>query len=146
MTVPRLLLVDEHPAVRQGLALMLEAEGLGSCREAGGRAEALDAVSREAPDLALVGLSMDQDAATALVTELRDRRVPVLVHTRQETPAHVKRALAAGARGVVTKDEAPAWLVRAVRDVLAGWIVISPGAADGLDEAAWRVDGPGASP
>lgn len=144
MTAARILVVDAHPAVRQGLVLMLEAEGLGECSEAGGRTEALEAVDRSAPDLALVGLSMESGDGLALVAGLRERRVPVLVFTRRETPAHVKRALTAGARGYVTKDEAPSWLARAVRDVLAGWIVISPGAAEGLDEAAWRLARPGA--
>jgi len=45
---------------------------------------------------------------------------------------HVRRALAAGARGYITKREAPRDLARAVRDVMEGWMLISPRAAEGL--------------
>jgi DNA-binding NarL/FixJ family response regulator len=49
-----------------------------------------------------------------------------------EEPSYIRRALAAGARGYITKREAPREVARAVRDVLAGWMLISPRAAEGL--------------
>ncbi len=130
---PRILLVDDHPAVREGLALVLEGEGIGSCREAENRKEALEAADQEPPDLALVDLSMGNEDTLALLAEFRQRRIPVLVCSMSEKPAHVKRAMAAGARGYITKTETRE-VMRAVRDVLSGWMVISPRAADGLDE------------
>lgn len=126
----RILLVDDHTDVRHGLALVLAEEGIGDCREASGRQEALDAAAREPPDVALVDLSLDD--ALELLEELRKRNIPTLVCSMREEPGYVRRAMAAGARGYITKREAPEQLARAVRDVLAGWMLISPRAAEGL--------------
>ncbi len=133
-TVPRILLVDDHPAVRRGLALVLEAEGVGICSEAAGRAEALDIVRTDIPDVALVDLSMAREDPFSLISELRAHRIPVLVCSLHDDPAHVKRAVAAGARGYITKCEAPVGLARAVRAVLEGWMLISPHAAESFEE------------
>lgn len=135
---PRILLVDAHPAVRQGLLLVLEADGFESFGEAASAAEALEAARRDPPDLAVVGLSMARPESVSLVEGLHARRVPVLVCSQQDEPALVRRVLAAGARAYVTKADAPLWIARAVRDVLAGWMLISPGAAEGLDGAGWE--------
>ncbi len=126
----RILLVDDHTEVRHGLALVLAEEGIGDCREASGRQEALDAAAREPPDMALVDLSLDD--ALELLEELRKRNIPTLVCSMREEPGYVRRAMAAGARGYITKREAPEELARVVRDVLAGWMLISPRAAEGL--------------
>ena len=128
----RILLVDDHAAVRHGLALVLTEEGVGECREAAGREEALAAVSSERPDLALVDLSPGTDDVLQLVADLCARNIPVLVCSMHEDAVPVRRALAAGARGYITKREAPRDLARAVRDVMEGWMLISPRAADGL--------------
>jgi DNA-binding NarL/FixJ family response regulator len=58
----RVLLVDDHPAVRQGLALLLAPEGIEVCAEAGGRADAMARVEECRPDLAIVDLSLDGGA------------------------------------------------------------------------------------
>jgi len=129
---PRILLVDDHAAVRHGLALVLADEGVGDCDEAASREEALDAAGSEPPDVALVDLSLANDDALELVAELCARNIPVLVCSMHEEPGYVRRALAAGARGYITKREAPRDLARAVRDVLEGWMLISPRAAEGL--------------
>ncbi len=131
-TMLRILLVDDHAAVRHGLAMVLEEEGVGECREAAGRDEALAAAAGELPDLALVDLSPGTDDALKLVADLCARNIPVLICSTHETPGHVRRALAAGARGYITKREAPRELARAVRDVLDGWMLVSPRAAEGL--------------
>ncbi|MDT8068039.1 MAG: response regulator transcription factor [Terriglobia bacterium] len=130
--MPRVLLVDDHAAIRHELALVLTEEGIGECREAAGRDEALAAAAGELPDLALVDLSPGTEDALKLVAELCARNVPVLVCSTHEGPGFVRRALAAGARGYITKREAPRELARAVRDVLDGWMLISPRAAEGL--------------
>ena len=126
-----ILLVDDHTAMRQGLAQVLAEEGIGVCREAAGCEEALEAADRELPDVALVDLSPPEEAL-ALVAELCKRNIPVLVCSMHEEARYVRRALAAGARGYITKREAPHELARAVRDVLDGWTLISPLATVGL--------------
>lgn len=126
----RILLADGHAVVRHGLALMLAQEGVGECLEVSGREEAINAARSEPPDVALVDLSLDH--ALELLEELHACNVPVLICSMLDDPGHVRRAMAAGARGYVTKTEAPHDLARAVRDVLAGWLLISPRAAEGL--------------
>lgn len=127
-----ILLVDDHAAFRQGLAQVLAEEGIGDCREAACRDEALEAAAREPPDVVLVDLSPAIEEAFTLIAELCRRNVPVLVCSTHEQPGYVRRALAAGARGYITKREAPGELARAVRDVLEGWMLVSPRAAEGL--------------
>lgn len=128
----RILLVDDHAAVRHELSLMLVEEGVGECREAAGREDALECVAREPPDVALVDLSPGADDALELVKQLCTRNIPVLVCSTHEEPGYVRQALAAGARGYITKREAPRELARAVRDILEGWMLVSPRAAEGL--------------
>lgn len=127
-----MLVVDDHDDVRHGLALVLEEEGLGPCVEAPGREAALEVVARERPQLALVDLSPGTQEALQLVADLSARGVPVIVCSMHEEPSYIRRAMAAGARGYLTKREAPRELARAVRDVLEGWTLISPRATDGL--------------
>ena len=129
---PRILLVDDHAEVRHGLALLLAEEGVGECREAADREGALEVAGRKRPDVALVDLSLANDEALQLITDMRALSVAVIVCSMHEEPGYVRRALAAGARGYITKREAPSELARAVRDVLEGWMIISPRAAEGL--------------
>ena len=69
------------------------------------------------------------------MTDLHALGIPVLVCSTHEEPEYVRRALAAGARGYITKREAPRDLARAVRDVLRGWMLVSPRAADDLPDS-----------
>ncbi len=131
---PRILLVDEHPAVRRGLAAFLEAEGLGECLEAGGRCEALDLIRNDLPDVGLVDVSRNRDELFTLLHELRARHVPVLACSTEENPVQVRRALKAGVRGFITTDEARNGIAHALRNVLNGWIVLSPRAVEGLED------------
>lgn len=131
-SLPRILLVDDHAAVRHGFALVLEQDGVGRCLEAATAEEALAAATSEPPDAALVDLLANSEAAMALIRTLSERHVSVLVCSMHEEPSYVRRALAAGARGYLTKREAPQDLARAVRDTLSGWLLISPRAAAAL--------------
>jgi DNA-binding NarL/FixJ family response regulator len=128
----RILLVDDHAAIRHGLALTLMQEGVGECSEVSGPEDALAVAAREWPDVVLVDVSLGSDDALQLVAQLCALGIPVLVCSMHEEPGYVRRALAAGARGYITKTEAPQELAHAVRDVLAGWMLISPRAAEGL--------------
>ena len=127
-----ILFIDDQATLRHELARVLAEEGIGDCFEATGREEALEAVEREPPDVVLVDLSPATEEAFALVVDLCSKHIPVLVCSTHEEASFVRRALAAGARGYITKREAPRELARAVRDVLDGWILVSPRAAAGL--------------
>jgi len=132
----RILLVDDHPAVREGLALLLAPEGMEACAEAGGRDEALVRLKTCHPDVAIVDLSLDGEDGLGLVADLHKREVPVLVYSMHNDARHVEGAFAAGALGYVTKRELHGVLVQAVRDVAAGRQFVSPTAAIALAERA----------
>lgn len=137
MTVGRqcsagIMLVDDHPAVRDALEQLLAENGFAVTAQAAGRDEAQRLVRAKAPGLALVDLSLNQDESLALVADLHRLGIPVVVCSTHEEPAYVRRALDAGARAYVAKRDVGASLVRTVRDVLNGWMLISPRAADDL--------------
>jgi DNA-binding NarL/FixJ family response regulator len=132
----RLLIVDDHPAVREGLALLVSSEGIEVCAEAGCRAEALSRTDECRPDLAVVDLSLDGEDGLPLLADLRARRVPALVYSMHNDSDHVEAAFAAGALGYVTKAEFRGVLVEAIRTVSAGRRFVSPKAAVALTERA----------
>ena len=131
----RILLVDDHPAVRHGLALLLASEGMEVCAEAGGRALALARVEERRPGVAILDLSLDGEDGLILAGDLRQRNIPVLVYSMHDDAEHVGSAFAAGALGYVTKRELDSVLVQAIREVAAGRRFVSPEAAVALAES-----------
>ncbi|HEX8925998.1 MAG TPA: response regulator transcription factor [Terriglobales bacterium] len=129
------LVVDDHPAVRKGLAVLLASEGIQVCAEAGNRAEALTPLSKRRPDLAIVDLSLDGEDGLALIAELHHRDVFVLVYSMHSDALHVQSAIVAGANGYVTKREFHSVLVQAIREVVAGRQFFSPSIAGALAES-----------
>jgi DNA-binding NarL/FixJ family response regulator len=133
MPVRALLVVDDHPVVRQGMAAMFAAEGWsGRVLEAGTIAEARRLATLERPDVAIVDLTLPDGDGVTLVRELSARtpRCAVVVVTMTRDVGVVHAALDAGARGYVLKDAAPETLVAAVRTVVAGGRVLGPGVDD----------------
>jgi DNA-binding NarL/FixJ family response regulator len=128
----RVLIVDDHPAVRQGLALLFEPEGIAVCAEAGNSADALARVEELRPDVVLVDLSLGDEDGLVLVAELTRRAVPSLVYSMHEDGRHVESAFANGARGYVTKREVHRVLVEAIGEAAAGRRFVSPRAAVAL--------------
>ena len=130
----RVLIVDDHPAVRHGLALLLEPEGVVVCAEADNCAEALACARKQMPDLVLVDLSLGEEDGLLLVAELAARGVRALVYSMHEDGRHVEGAFAAGALGYVTKREVHRVLVTAMHEVAEGRRFVSPRAATALAE------------
>lgn len=128
----RILVVDDHPAVREGLALLLAPEGIEVCAEAGGRADALARVEESRPGLVIVDLSLDGEDGLALIADLHDCGVPVLVYSMHNDARRVAGAFVAGALGYVTKRELHGILVEAIRKVAVGQRFVSPQAAAAL--------------
>jgi DNA-binding NarL/FixJ family response regulator len=131
----RVLLVDDHPAVREGLALLLAPEGIEVCAEAGSRADALAGLARFQPDIAIVDLSLDGEDGLILINDLHKHSVPALVYSMHNDSARIRGAIAACALGYVTKREVHDVLVRAIREVAAGRRFFSPVAAAALVES-----------
>lgn len=133
----RVFLVDDHPAVREGLRLLLRQAGIDVCGEAADAAGALGAVRDAAPDLVMVDLSLGEESGLPLLRALGGAApgVPLLVHSMHEDPFHVQQALAAGAAGYVTKREVASLLAHAIGELLEGRQYTSPRAAQALAPA-----------
>ncbi|SEF91477.1 DNA-binding response regulator, NarL/FixJ family, contains REC and HTH domains [Thermomonospora echinospora] len=131
-SVIKVLLVDDHPVVREGLRGMLTAEpGLEVVGEAGGAAEAVAAVGLHEPDVVLMDLRMpggDGVEATARVLARRPA-TRVVVLTTYETDADILRAVEAGAAGYLLKDATRQDLAQAVRAAARGETVLAPSVA-----------------
>jgi DNA-binding NarL/FixJ family response regulator len=125
----RVLLVDDHPAVRQGLALLLATESIAVIAEAGSAADARARLCEVSPDLAVLDLSLDGEDGLSLLAGLHRAGIPAVIYSMHTDPRRIGAALAAGAGGYVTKREHHDVLVRAIREVAAGRRFLSPIAA-----------------
>jgi DNA-binding NarL/FixJ family response regulator len=124
----RVLVVDDHPIVRQGLASVIGVEpDLVVCGEADGAATALEAFAALAPDVVVTDLSLHGTSGLELIKSLKAAKaaVPVLVVSIHDETVHAERALRAGASGYVMKEEATTVIVGAIRRVLEGGVWVS---------------------
>lgn len=128
-TCVAVFLVDDHPLVRQGLALILEQAGFTIAGEADSVEGTRAHPGLAAAQVAILDLSLDQANGMDLLPDLCQRGVRVVVYSMHEDAAIVRRALAAGAKGYITKREAAQALVPAIRAVLDGGEYVSPRAA-----------------
>lgn len=132
---PRVLVTDDHPVVRAGLRMLLEAEGIQVLAEAASGEEAIALSQRLRPDVVLMDLQlgegMDGVAATEALLALPDPPF-VLIVTTYDTDADILRAVEAGASGYLLKDAPPDRLVDAVRRAAEGETVLAPVVADRL--------------
>jgi DNA-binding NarL/FixJ family response regulator len=128
----RVVLVDDHLAMRQGLALLLSQEGLQVCGEAANRAETISSVETGRPDIVLMDISLGEESGLDLIADVVDLDAKVLCYSMFEDAATIRKALHAGALGYVTKREMADCLLAAVASVLAGDRHLSPVAAQSL--------------
>lgn len=124
-----ILIVDDHPIMRQGLAQLINHEaGLTVCGEAATTGEAMELIEKKCPDLAIVDLSLQGRNGLELIKDLRARQstLPVLVLSMHDETVFAERALRAGARGYIMKQAGGKLLIDAIRHVLAGNVYVSP--------------------
>jgi len=129
------LIVDDHPVVRRGLRVLLEVQdGIEVAGEAGDGATALALAAELSPDVVLLDLKLPGMDGIAVLTQLKadDSPARVLVLTSATEPASASLALRSGAAGVVYKDVDPDALVRAIRSVHDGHLLLAPEAAGSL--------------
>ena len=122
------LIVDDHPIVRQGLSQLINAEDdLEVCGDAATVEEALQSLGESYPDVVIVDLSLAHSDGLELIKEIRSetRDLPVLVLSMHDENMYAERLLSAGANGYIMKQAAADQLLIALRRVLAGGVYVS---------------------
>ena len=124
----RILVADDHPVVRRGIAALLDGEpGLQVCCEAGTLGETLNVLDERSPDLLILDLTFPEGDALGLLRRIRSHHpdLPVLVCSMHDEGIFAERALRAGANGYITKQAASTQLLHAIRVVLGGGTYLS---------------------
>ena len=124
----RIVLVDDHPMVRERLAEVINREpDLSVCGEAEDRAGALEMVERVKPTLAIVDLTLKRSNGLDLIKDLRVMHpdLLILVLSMQDENLYAERVIRAGAHGYITKQEATRKILDAIRQVMAGKVFLS---------------------
>jgi len=137
MPTIRVLLVDDHPLVRDGLRARLSGvQGLDVVGEAGGAAEAREQVASLSPDIVLMDIGMRDMNGIELTTQLlRDHpQLRVLMLSMYDNAEYVQRSLQAGARGYVLKGAPSIEIVNAIRAVAEGGTFLGPAVSRKLFE------------
>ena len=125
----RILLVDDHPFMRAGLAGLIERQpDLVVCGEAGNPSEAFRELARSKPDLVLTDLTMPGRSGLEFIKDLRasEPTLAILVISMHDEVVQAERALRAGARGYIMKEAGGENLLAAIRQVLRGEVYVSP--------------------
>jgi DNA-binding NarL/FixJ family response regulator len=146
----KILVVDDHPIVRERLAELINQEpDLHVCGEAEDSREAIQAVESLQPDLAIVDITLKDTYGIELIKQLKEThpKLPMLVLSMHDESLYGERALRAGAKGYLTKQEATKKVITAIRTILAGEIFVSEKMASTiLRKVAGSASPEGASP
>lgn len=126
--VIRVLVVDDHSLVREGLRASLASQGdMDVCGEAESAAQALALLERTSPHVAVVDLSLKEGSGIQLIKDIKSRYadVRVVVSSMHEEAVYAERALQAGAMGYVHKQESSQKIIDAIRSVMEDRIFVS---------------------
>lgn len=124
----KVLVVDDHPIVREGVRRRIETQrDLTVCCEAGRASDAMFCVSEHHVDIAIIDISLEGRSGIDLIKQIRASKFtfPVLVLSIHDDVTYAQRSLAAGAQGYLLKSEAPGQIVYALRRVLDGDYFVS---------------------
>jgi len=124
----RIFIIDDHPIVREGLALMMNREpDLVVCGEAEEASVALQAIASAKPDFLIVDISLNGPDGLDLLKSVRARypNLPVLILSMHDEAIYAERALRAGANGYIMKQEATEKVLVAVRQILSQKVYVS---------------------
>jgi DNA-binding NarL/FixJ family response regulator len=125
----RILLVDDHPMTRAGMAQLINKQSdLEVCGEAGNPSEALDQIEKCCADLLVTDLTMPGRSGMEFLKDLLaiHGALPILVVSMHDELIYAERALRAGARGYIMKEAGGENLLAAIRHVLSGQVYVSP--------------------
>jgi DNA-binding NarL/FixJ family response regulator len=123
----RIVVVDDHPVVREGLEQLINREDdLVVCATAGNSKRALEAVEERQVDLVIIDMLLKNTTGVQVTKKLRFRypSLYILILSMSDATHHVRRAFQAGARGYITKDEVSEKIIVAIRRVLDGEIYV----------------------
>lgn len=126
-TPAQVVLVEDHPMFREQLAHLINKESdMVVCAEAANAADGLAVIKREQPALAIIDITLKGSNGLELLKDLRAHgiQVPVLILSMHAESLYAERALRAGANGYITKEEASAKVMTAIRQVLNGEIYL----------------------
>lgn len=129
----RVFVVDDHPIVRQGLAMMINAEpDLTVCGDAQEAQAALQAIGEAKPDILIIDISLNGPDGLELVKHIRGScpELPILILSMHDETTYAERALRARANGYIMKQEATEKVLVALRRILDGGIYLSDRMAD----------------
>lgn len=135
----RILIVDDHPLVREGLAARISAQpDLLVCGEASTIEEALALIDTSQPDLVIVDLALKQGSGLDLIKQAGASGLSpkILVVSAYEESLFAERALRAGARGYINKQELQGSVIEAIRAVMRDELYLSPDMAQRLASQA----------
>ena len=124
----KILIVDDHPLLREGLCTVINHEpDMIVCGAVENARQAMDAVAKLAPDLALVDITLPGKSGLELVKDLKAMHpgVAILAISMHDESLYAERMLRAGAGGYITKQQPPEELVKAIRQVLDGHVYVS---------------------
>jgi len=129
------LIIDDHPLTRDGLALWMSREADITVEGEGGKlVEACQLVNAHRPDLVIIGICVNYGQAIDLVQKIKviHAETKTVVLANNDDPRHAGRVVQAGAMGCVSKQEPPPVIIDAVRKVLGGEKYLSPAAQQRL--------------
>ncbi len=146
----RILVVDDHPFMRAGLAQLINQQpDLAVCGEAGDPAAAAAELARSQPDLVLTDITMPGRSGIEFIKDLRAAHphLAILVVSMHDEAIYAERLLRAGARGYIMKEAGGENLLTAIRQVLGGAVYVSPSlSAKILETVSGRIPRGSSSP
>lgn len=125
----QVVLVEDHPMFREQLTHLINKQpDMTVCAEANNAIDGLAAINRHRPSLAIIDITLKDSSGLELLKDLRaqDIAVPVLMLSMHAESLYAERALRAGANGYITKEEASAKVMTAIRQVIDGEIYLDP--------------------
>jgi len=143
----RVMLVDDHPIVRHGMAMLInEEDDLMVCGESSSASETLAQIECCQPEVAVIDVSLQGASGIDLTKSIKEQKpdLPILILSMHEENLYAERALRAGARGFVMKQEPAETVLHAIRTVLKGDVYLSERLSSKVLRAL--VDGPGEEP
>ena len=131
----RIVIADDHPVVRQGLATVLgQEEGLEVVGQAANGLEAVDQARKLQPDIILMDLQMPEMDGVEAIQEIKMETsdIGIIILTTYDTDDYIFRGIEAGARGYLLKDSPPEEVIKAIHTVHKGESMIQPKVASRL--------------